>query len=308
MWSKPWGYKEGAAIGCGLLATGFLLQVFVGRIDWRLLEAPVNIIILLIFLLLLIAMHTFRKKVYLFEWLSHGTAAVSSLTFVVAITIVMGLTRQIPSQHIVSTPDTLTGFSQMLSAWHFVLLYVWMTTVLGLSILRVGLPSDRRRALFLLNHLGLFIALVTATLGNADMQYLRMSVSIDKPECRAVERGTGRLVKLPLTIELKNSESIVLPDGGPLSYSSNVIIHTPNGLSQERAIEVNKPFEIGNLKIYLVDYYATEDDRSSKCVFEIVSDPWLPIVYSGIVIMIAGAVCLFITAQQKRKRRTVYEQ
>ena len=56
----------------------------------------------------------------------------------------------------------------------FVLLYIWLVTVLGLTILRVCIPLKLRKIPFLLNHVGLFVALLTATLGNADMQRLRM--------------------------------------------------------------------------------------------------------------------------------------
>lgn len=33
MWSKPWSYKEGLAIGAGLLIIGILLQMTVGAIN-----------------------------------------------------------------------------------------------------------------------------------------------------------------------------------------------------------------------------------------------------------------------------------
>ena len=38
MWSKPWSYKEGLAIGAGLLIIGILLQMTVGAINWDLLS------------------------------------------------------------------------------------------------------------------------------------------------------------------------------------------------------------------------------------------------------------------------------
>lgn len=99
MWKKPWGYKEGFICGAGLFVTGLLLQWSVGGIRWGLFAWPVNIIVLVLFLLLLAGMHGLRKRVYCFGWLSHYTAAVSSLVCVAAITVIMGLVRQVPSTH-----------------------------------------------------------------------------------------------------------------------------------------------------------------------------------------------------------------
>ena len=160
MWIRPWGFKEGCLIGAGLLVTGWLLQITIGEIDWSLFAYPVNIIVLVLYIAGIVAMHCLRKRVYFFGWMSHYTSAVSSLLWVAGITVVMGLIRQLPSGH----PADMLGFSRMLSAWPFVLLYIWMVTVLGLTTLRVGFPFRWKKLAFLLNHAGLFIALITATL------------------------------------------------------------------------------------------------------------------------------------------------
>ena len=97
MWSKPWSYKEGLVIGAGLLVIGLLLQMTVGAIHWDLFACPVNVIVLVVYIIALVAMHLLRKRVYLFGWLSHYSAAVSSLLWVVGMTVVMGLIRQAPS-------------------------------------------------------------------------------------------------------------------------------------------------------------------------------------------------------------------
>lgn len=105
-------------------------------------------------------------------------AAVSSLVCVAAITVIMGLVRQVPSTH--PSADVI-GFSKMLSFGPFVLLYVWLVAVLGMTILRAAIPFNVRKIPFLLNHAGLFVALLTATLGNADMQRLKMLPNWARP-------------------------------------------------------------------------------------------------------------------------------
>ena len=91
----------------------------------------------------------------------------------------------------------------MISSWPFVLLYFWMVTALGLTILRASFPFRIGRLSFLLNHVGLFVALITATLGNADMQRLKMTTRMGNAEWRATD-DKGKLIELPLAIELKD--------------------------------------------------------------------------------------------------------
>ena len=203
MWSKPWSYKEGLTIGTGLLIIGILLQMTVGAINWDLFACPVNVIVLVVYIIALIVMHLLRKRVYLFSWLSHYSAAVSALLWVVGMTVVMGLIRQAPSGHAPNASTDLLGFSQMIASWPFVLLYFWMVTALGLTILRASFPFKWRRLSFLLNHIGLFIALIAATLGNADMQRLKMTTRMGNAEWRATD-DKGQLTELPLAIELKD--------------------------------------------------------------------------------------------------------
>ena len=406
MWIRPWGFKEGCLIGAGLLVTGWLLQITIGEIDWSLFAYPVNIIVLVLYIAGIVAMHCLRKRVYFFGWMSHYTSAVSSLLWVAGITVVMGLIRQLPSGH----PADVLGFSRMLSAWPFVLLYIWMVTVLGVTTLRAGFPFRWKKFAFLLNHAGLFIALITATLGNADMQRLKMTTRIDNAEWRAMGEH-GKLIELPLAIELKDFTideyppklmlidnetgrtlpekspvhvlleegvtngslqdwqltieqsipmaasvatedtlkftefhsmgatyavylkavnqknqttkegwvscgsflfpykairldsltSIVMPEREPQRFVSEVKIYTQEGTITGGTIEVNRPMEIEGWKIYQLSYDETKGRWSDISVFELVRDPWLPVVYTGIIMMMAGAICLFVSAQKRKE-------
>lgn len=410
MWNKPWKLREGIMIGAGLLVTGILLQATVGKIEWDWIAFPVNVIVLAAFLILLGVINALRKKVYVFGWLSHYTAAVSSLLWVVVATVLMGLVKQVPSHHAIDAVEGL--FTQMLSSWPFVLLYIWMSLSLGMTILRSTFPFHWKKIPFLLNHVGLFIALVAATLGNADMQRLRMTTSLGNTEWRAQDEENQNLVELPLAIELndftideyppklmlidnatgkvlpedapahvlleegvshgdlldwelnitqsipeaalvatedtlrftefrsmgatyaiylkaKNRKthetkegwvscgsfmfpykalklndriSMVMPEREPQRFASDVTLYTESGKQESGTIEVNKPYEIDGWKIYQLSYDETKGRWSNISVFELVRDPWLPYVYIGIGMMILGAVCLFTTAQQGRRK------
>jgi cytochrome c biogenesis protein ResB len=114
----------------------------------------------------------------------------------------------------------------------------------------------------------------------------------------------GMKVELPLAIELKRFIMEMHDDSiTPKRYASEVIIYSKASQHQYAAtIDVNKPVEVDGWKIYQKDYRLTEAGEACQVsILELVSDPWLPFVYAGIYMMIAGAVCMFILAQGRRK-------
>ena len=58
---------------------GLVLQWTMGPIDWSLFAAPVGGIVLIMLLGFLLLMYLLRKKVYAFEWMMHGHAAVAAI-------------------------------------------------------------------------------------------------------------------------------------------------------------------------------------------------------------------------------------
>ena len=427
MWNKPWSLKEGFIIGAGLLVTGLMLQLSVGPVDWQAFAFPVNVITLAVFLALIAVVYALRPRVYGFRYLTTFTAAVPALIYAVILTATMGLTKQLPSGPFMlaepSLADTV-GITRMLSFWPFILIYVWMTLLLGQVIIHRLLHLHPKRAFwtrdipFLMNHLGLFITIVTATLGNADMQRLKMTISQDAPEWRAVD-DRGEMHELPIAIQLKQftideyPPKLILIDNNtgnavdgqqaetllidstftegqlgdwrirlvkkldyavpvlqedstyfeewmqtgavsavcveadwhpstpakrpylkksgwitsgsymfpyqmlkidqqvslammprePQRYISRVEILTESGKDIETNILVNKPFSIDGWKIYQLNYDTQKGRWSEISILELVSDPWLPFVYTGIYMMLLGAVLMFILAQRRKEEQ-----
>ena len=102
---------------------------------------------------------------------------------------------------------------------------------------------------------------------------------------------------LPVT----QHQSIVMAEREPQRYLSSVEIVTESGKHEEADILVNQPYSIGGWKIYQLNYDTTRGKWSEISVLELVRDPWLPYVYVGIYLMIAGAVLLLFTAQKSRE-------
>ena len=259
------------------------------------------------------------------------------------------------------------------------------------------LVKGRKRSVAsVLSHVGLFVAIVCGTLGNADVQRLKMSVKVGSPEWRACDE-TGKVVELPLAIELHrfaieqypmqvvivdnasgktvsdspwtvsmtrqleyaapnvadsvdvdyvewhsvgaasaafveavNSDngqrkqgwiscgsfafpyhglklddrhSAVMPEREPKRFASSVTVYTKAGDSVNDTIEVNKPLDVDGWKIYQLSYDENLGRWSDVSIFELVKDPWLPAVYCGIALMLAGAVIMFLKSGKKGDAR-----
>ena len=296
MWTKPWTFKEGFLIGGGRVIAGLAQQLSVGPVVWEAFAWPTNGIVLAGFMVMLTAMVYLRKKVYAFQWMTTYQAAIPAMVYAVALTIIMGLTRQQVGG---------TWVNNMLSFWPFVLIYVYITVILGLTIHRRlrkifrGKGSMKHDIPFMLNHLGFFIAFTTATLGNADMQRVKMITAIGEPEWRALTQE-GTVKEMPIAIELKKFIMETYDDGSPKRFASEIQILTKTGKNIETTVDVNKPYEVDGWKIYQYGYDTQMGAQSQISILELVSDPWLPFVYTGIYMMLAGAVCMFVIGGRKR--------
>ncbi len=308
MWTKSWTLKEGFLIGGGLLCAGLLLELTVGPVVWEAFAWPVNGVVMAVFLSVIAAVFALRRKVYAFRFLSTYRAAIPALVYAVVLTIVMGVTRQ-----------TVNGvwLNNMLTFWPFVLIYVYMAVILGLVVMKRlsqivasgteaagGRRGVKRGAMmnvsFILNHFGLFLAMTTATLGNADMQRLKMIVTVGEPEWRALTPD-GAIREMPLAIELKQFVMETYDDGSPRRFASDLQILTQSGKNILATVDVNKPVEVEGWKIYQYGYDTQMGAMSQTSILELVSDPWLPAVYSGIYMMLAGAVSLFVLGGRRKR-------
>lgn len=127
---------------------------------------------------------------------------------------------------------------------------------------------------------------------------------------RAVDRQTRQVVEgwvscgsfaFPYNaLKMDSTVSLVMPEREPKRFASEVVVYTQSGTIQRGVIEVNSPLKVDGWKIYQVSYDEEKGRWSDVSIFELVRDPWLPVVYVGIVMMMLGAIGLFVNAQRKR--------
>lgn len=292
---KPWNLLEGFAIGAVLIGIGLILQWTIGPVVWSVFSWPVNGITLALFLLAIMLMTVLAKQCRLFRFLSTQQVAIPTLVYAVVLTIVMGLTQQKAGGR---------GIDNMLSYWPFVLIYALMAIVLGMVCLRrlLHFRFSIANLQFIAFHLGLFIVLLTATLGNADMQRLKLISFVGQIEWRGVNEE-NRVVETPLAIELKRFIMETYDNGQPKRYASEIVVRTKSGDVKHAIVDVNKPVRINGWKIYQYGYDTQKGAQSQMSILELVRDPWLPAVYTGIYLMLFGALLMFMRKGRKEEKR-----
>jgi len=409
MWKQPWKYIEGWTISAGIFITGTILQFITGKINPESFSFPVNIILGTGFLHFLLIFHLISIKIKPLQWFSGHVAAITSLTSLLILIIIMGLTLQLPATVDLSNKSLMfrSGFMQMTVSWQFLLLSFYLLSILGLVILKRLSRFKLKDAGFILNHAGLFILFFAALLSSGDLQRLRMTVPVSETEWRGVN-NKNEIVELPLAIELNsftideyppklmlmdNNTGTVLPNGKPQNilvekfpsfgklldweletvkylpaaaamitkdtvnfiafhsegataavyvkaqnindgaqkegwvscgnfffpqisiklnekvtlfmpdrepkcYVSDVTVYVKNGGTKEALIEVNKPLSLAGWKIYQLSYETERGKWSRYSVFELVKDSWLPLIYLGIVMLLAGSIFLIFSAPE----------
>lgn len=194
-WQFPWSFGEGLMISVALFGTGWLIQAVSGsQINTPVF--PVNLYMLLGYLLALVLLHAFGAKLKLVQWLSSVPAAVASITLFGGLSLVMGLVVQSP----MATPDDI--FHNITASWVYLFSLLFLLTVLGMTVIRRSVPFSARNLWFLLNHLGLWVVLAGAAFGAGDIKRYIMETRLNEPVWLAADEK-GRSVEPGIAVELQ---------------------------------------------------------------------------------------------------------
>jgi len=99
-------------------------------------------------------------------------------------------------------------------------------------------------------------------------------------------------------LQIDENRSLAMPPQEVKKYSSHITLYTEEGKTEKAVIEVNKPLSVNNWMIYQYSYDDSKGKYSDTSVFELVYDPWLKIVYIGIVMLLSGAIFLFVAGPE----------
>jgi hypothetical protein len=92
---------------------------------------------------------------------------------------------------------------------------------------------------------------------------------------------------------LDDTYALIMSSPNPHEYSSLIEIYDGKSLFRKDTLKVNKPIACLGWKLYQLSYDTKSGRNSKLSIIEAVRDPWLPMVYVGIFMMMAGGVYLF---------------
>ena len=224
-----------------------------------------------------------RKSRFVAFMLSKG-ATISSIVLLAALSMAAGV----------------TGRREIMSSWPAVAVMLYFLTVLLFVILRgwrtrPASGQGHVRWRFILNHAGLLIALSSAFWGAPDSAEYRMQLAPDVIS-REAFRMDGSRVWLSYDIELKGFTVDTYENGVPSMYEADVLID-----GEAANLRVNHPYPVSlGEDIYLSGYHMNEADGTFSCVLQIVKEPWKYAAVAGILLMIAGALLMFIQGPRRK--------
>lgn len=129
------------------------------------------------------------------------------------------------------------------------------------------------------------------SLGNAPAAYVKAVNPGSGQEVEGwISSGSFRVMHTHMPLDNHYFLAMTIPE--PEKYSSDIVIE--EGEEQlPLTLEVNKPYKYRGWKLYQLSYDERMGKWSMVSVIEAVRDPWLPVVYFGIFMLLAGAMYLF---------------
>ncbi len=259
-----------------IVALAGVLQLFVGNVPVELFRFPLNLIIAVVWLYGLYELYRARRRNVVAQFLLSPVASWLSVATLVIACMVMGLQRR---------PAVMS--------YPFVVAVLYVLTQLTMVIMRGWRNAAGVRWRFVCNHVGLWLAVMAGFWGAADNDILRTMVVAEQPS-REAYYVDGRMTLLRYEMQLVDFRAEYFDNGTPSSYEADVAID-----GRVVTLSVNYPYaRTWSEDIYLVGY--EPHGQSVACIVQVVRQPWKWPMATGIVLLIVGAILMFVQGPQKR--------
>lgn len=263
------------------LGVSAIVQAIVGAFPLSIVRFPLNVILMALWLVLLVELYRRRDRSKVAQVLLSQAATVISLVLMAAVGIVLGLQCEPAS-----------------TAWPTVVAVLFVLSHLTLVTLRGWRNATGVRWRFVVNHAGLWLALVAGFWGAPDREQVRAMVTREVPTREAYDMS-GRTTTLDCELQLVDFKIDYYAEGQPSMFEATVAVD-----GESATLRVNHPYHrTWSEMIYLVSYDVESPDRARYCVVEVVREPWRWLSVVGIVMLIAGAVLMFARGPRKEVER-----
>ena len=137
---------------------------------------------------------------------------------------------------------------------------------------------------FMLNHIGIYLIIWAALFGSPDVSRSRMIVGYGHPQKMAYS-SDGKVISLPFEVTLTDFHIDYYSDSiSPRQFTSDIIVD-----GKAMSVSVNNPCSAQGYTLYQDSY---DWEALQYTVLQVVSDPWLPVVFLGMTLLALGSVLL----------------
>lgn len=280
----------------GYVLLAVILQLLIGNFPVSFLAFPLNIIFAVIWIFGLWMLYKEYENTKPTRFLFSGQASILSIGMFIGGCLVIGLFPQLSGAEAKTREGLLAslGCYNFMTSWIFIAILFFLLSNLAMITIHAFRHRKQARWRFLLNHVGLWLALFAGFLGSSDTETLRIPLYKGEPAREAFDMN-GRSHYLDYELELDSFAVEYYPNGQPSRFAANVRLG-----SEEALLEVNHPYSyrLGE-DVYLTGYDVTKGNGSNYCILQVVKQPWKYVMVAGILMMLAGAVLLFINGPRK---------
>lgn len=268
--------KRSVLIVLTIFITGLLIQAFAGYFPAEAFAFPINAAVLFAALAGLWVLWREKPGGAVCRWLASGNASIALIAAFLICCLILGMKMQ--HADAVSFP----GFGNVRRTWWFILISIALMANLFMVIL-----SRRKKGIrFILNHIGVLVALIGCFFGAPDHTVSRAIVSGEAVHEAVGENG--EIVPLPAAMKLDGFNVELDQRGNVRNYMALIDV---DGKKVE--LRVNHPYRISISDDVYLTSYDRDNPEPQYCIVEVVRQPWKYLIWAGIVMMMAGGILMF---------------
>lgn len=268
--------KRSVLIVLTIFITGLLIQAIAGYFPAEAFAFPINAAVLFAALAGLWVLWREKPGGAVCRWLASGNASIALIAAFLICCLILGMKMQ--HADAVSFP----GFGNVRRTWWFILISIALMANLFVVIL-----SRRKKGIrFILNHIGVLVALIGCFFGAPDHTVSRAIVSGEAVHEAVGENG--EIVPLPAAMKLDGFNVELDQRGNVRNYRALIDV---DGKKVE--LRVNHPYRISMSEDVYLTSYDRDNPEPQYCIVEVVRQPWKYLIWAGIVMMMAGGILMF---------------
>lgn len=268
--------KRSVLIVLTIFITGLLIQAFAGYFPAEAFAFPINVAVLFAALAGLWVLWREKPGGAVCRWLASGNASIALIAAFLICCLILGMKMQD------ADAASFPGFGNVRRTWWFILISIALMSNLFVVIL-----SRRKKGIrFILNHIGVLLALIGCFFGAPDHTVSRAIVSGEAVHEAVGENG--EIVPLPAAMKLDGFNVELDQRGNVRNYMALIDV---DGKKVE--LRVNHPYRISISEDVYLTSYDRDNPEPQYCIVEVVRQPWKYLIWAGIVMMMAGGILMF---------------